>query len=152
MKKLLLTIASLSALAIGAQSVKAQGSTYANGIGLRLGYNAALSYKHFISNAGALEGIVGLNLGDNYLNIAAMYEHHLPIKEVSGLQWYFGAGMGAVFYDGGPGFSVNGILGLDYKFNNAPFNISLDWMPGYYLNDDLGFTGKYGGLSVRYTF
>ncbi|MBK7872232.1 MAG: hypothetical protein IPJ74_16935 [Saprospiraceae bacterium] len=48
-----------------------------------------------------------------------------------------------------------GVLGLDYKFANAPVNLSLDWVPIFYIGNDReyvysGFQGGYGGLAVRY--
>ncbi len=45
-----------------------------------------------------------------------------------------------------------GVLGLDYKFTDAPVNLSLDWAPILFVNGyDNGFRGAYGALSARYT-
>ena len=47
---------------------------------------------------------------------------------------------------------VDGVLGLDYKFNGAPINISLDWQPSFEFGDNRGFVGSWGGLGIRFTF
>ena len=46
---------------------------------------------------------------------------------------------------------IDGVLGLDYKFKDAPINISLDWQPSVTL---IGASSSpaYGGIAVRYTF
>ena len=46
-----------------------------------------------------------------------------------------------------------GNIGLDYKFANTPINLSLDWIPTYWLTGYYdGFGSAIGGLAVRYTF
>ena len=47
---------------------------------------------------------------------------------------------------------VDGVLGLDYKFNGAPINMSLDWQPSFEFGTNRGFYGNWGGLGIRYTF
>ena len=47
---------------------------------------------------------------------------------------------------------VDGVLGLDYKFNRAPINLSIDWQPSFEFADGHGFVGSWGGLGIRYTF
>jgi hypothetical protein len=89
-----------------------------------------------------------------------MYQVHKPINGVDGLQWYFGGGASALLYtfdtgfanDGTFGIGINGVLGLDYKFADAPINLSADWMPTIYISGYLsGFGGGLGALSARYT-
>jgi hypothetical protein len=44
-----------------------------------------------------------------------------------------------------------GVIGLDYKFSEIPLNLSVDWMPTYFLGGYIGgFGGGYGSLSARY--
>jgi hypothetical protein len=40
---------------------------------------------------------------------------------------YYGYRGGAV--------GIDGVLGLDYKFNGAPINMSLDWQPSFEFGD-----------------
>ena len=164
MKKLIFTFALLLSFVFAAQSQ----SEYKTAIGLRLGVPVSVSLKHFISEPGAVEIFAGFrNYGAvagyhyGWFNAGAMYEHHLPISSVEGLKWYFGAGASVYFwhYDDGfynPGsttsISILGNLGLDYKFANAPVNLSVDWVPAIFLNGyGSGFAGGYGALSARYT-
>ena len=139
--------------------------SYKSAIGARLGYPVSLSYKQFISNQGAIELIAGYRGYAFYrwFNVGALYEHHMgEIKGLDGLNWYIGGGGSAYFFsfddafigDGGTStsFALLGVIGLDYKFKNYPINLSLDWMPAFFLNGfGNGFDGGYGGLSVRYT-
>ncbi len=142
----------------------AQAQGYKTAIGLRLGYPASVSLKHFISEKGAVEVFAGYRgySGYSWFNVGAAYEHHSPIESVDGLQWYFGGGAAAYFWRwndgfvygdaGSTSFGILGTLGLDYKFEDYPVNLSADWMPLFALNGfNNGFYGGYGALSVRYT-
>lgn len=161
MKKFALLISMLFVLAV-ANDLKAQD--YQSAIGLRLGSPLAVSYKFFISDPGAIELYLGFRsyaIGYTFLNPGAMYQYHLPISGVDGLQWYFGAGASVFLYsyksNFGPagdnlGIGLNGVLGLDYKFTDAPINLSLDWTPTIFISGYLtGFGGGYGALAARYT-
>jgi hypothetical protein len=35
---------------------------------------------------------------------------------------------------------IDGVLGLDYKFNGAPINVSIDWQPSFEFGDYVGFS------------
>jgi hypothetical protein len=64
-------------------------SFYKNALGVRLGSSvptvkSGITYKHFLSNNNALEGI--LSFGDGTA-ICALYEIHKPINAVENLQW-----------------------------------------------------------------
>lgn len=163
MKKLIFTFALLLCVVFAAQSQ----SEYKTAIGLRLGVPLSISVKHFISDPGAIEVFAGyrnyggLTYNYGWFNAGAMYEHHMPISSVEGLKWYFGGGASIYFwhYDEGflnPGSNTSigilGNLGLDYKFNNVPVNLSVDWVPAFFVNGyGNGFSGGYGALSARYT-
>ncbi len=161
MKNVILIVVLLLLLG-GVRQVQAQD--YTSAIGLRLGAPVSVSYKHFISDQGALEFFGGLRAFRTYswFNLGGLYEHHNPIPDVDGLQWYFGGGASVFFWNydddfydlDADNFSVGllGTIGLDYKFPSAPINLSLDWTPILYLNGFLsGFGGGYGALGVRYT-
>lgn len=146
-------------------SVKAQ-SDYKSAIGGRIGSPISFSYKHFITQPGAIElnaGFAPLVYGA-YFRIGAMYQHHFPIAPVEGLKWYVGGG---IFFDiysyknnysnknyGSGSLGVNGVGGVDYKFKNIPLNLSADWMPSLLFGKDLYYSSNfrpgYGAISVRY--
>lgn len=141
---------------------------YDQAAGLRLAWGFGGTYKHFLSEKIAVEGIVNYwsrgTLGFRYsrTRISVLVEMHQDLNEVAdGLQWYAGGGAFAGFWSGS--FSsfndgnqtqvgVSGVLGLDYKFAELPINVSADWMPGIAFVGGGGFFAGAGGLAVRYTF
>jgi hypothetical protein len=158
-KKLVL----VSAILLGC-SIAMYSQEYKSAIGLRLGYPTSISYKQFISDPGAFEIFAGFRTwtGYSWMNIGAMYQHHMRIEGAPGLKWYFGGGGSVFFWNyknsfnsgdaGNTSIGLMGVLGLDYKFTDAPVNLSLDWAPILFVNGyDNGFRGAYGALSARYT-
>lgn len=163
MMKNLFRLMLLVAVLATAQGLNAQ-SSYQSAIGLRLGYPTSVSYKFFLSDPAALELFAGFRgySGYGWFNVGAAYQVHKPIEGVENLQWYFGGGASAFFFnydndfdfgdEGSVSFGLLGNLGLDYKIPSAPINLSLDWMPIFFINGyGSGFSGGYGALSVRYT-
>lgn len=140
----------------------AQAQNYTSAIGLRLGYPLSISYKHFLNENGAIEVFGGFRSysGYGWFNVGGLYQYHKPIEGVDGLNWYFGGGASIFFWnydndflDAGSSTSIGilGNLGLDYKFENAPINVSVDWVPTFFVNGyGSGFGGGYGALAVRY--
>lgn len=160
MKKILFIFLFAFACVFAAQAQQ----NYKSAIGLRLGYPLSVSYKTFISEPGAIEVFAGFRSWSYYswFNVGGLYQHHFAIPSVQGLDWYVGGGASAYFWnfkdqfvgDNGTSttFGILGNIGLDYKFANAPVNISVDWMPAFFVNGyGNGFGGGYGGLAVRYT-
>ena len=95
-------------------------------------------------------------------DITGLYEIHNQAfdKTISG--WFYGFGAHIGFYNGDyvrmgrPGstynvLGVDGIIGLEYSFTEAPINLGLDLKPALNL---IGYTGFWAdfGLSVRYIF
>lgn len=155
----------LCALFLAFAAVSSHAQDYDRGIGLRLGYPTSISYKQFISNQGAVELFLGFRSWNTHgwTNIGGMYQHHNDISELRGLSWYYGGGASVFFWNyksnfpdnrgAGTSIGILGVVGLDYKFAEAPINLSLDWIPTFFVNGyGSGFGGGYGALSVRYTF
>ena len=150
MKKILLLVSFFVMVAL-TSSLNAQD--YKSAIGLRLGYPFGVTYKFFISDPGAIDLFIGTRYSG--ITVGGNYEIHNAISDVDGLYWYWGFGALATFYDyGGVGssnFGINGILGLDYKFADAPFNLSIDVIPTYLFGEDFyGGFEIFGGISARY--
>ena len=142
----------LSIVIIVATSAKAQ--EYINAVGVRLGpsspaVNLGFTIKHFLNETNAVEGILGINDG---LGVCALYEWHHPIESVPHLQWFVGAGGYAAFQSHESFIGGAGIAGLDYKFEQIPLNISLDWKPELNLITKVGFNGNTVGISARFVF
>ena len=165
MKKLLLLLLMIGGFGLFQQEAKAQalGTDYRNAIGGRFGIANGITFKHFMNNNNALDFIVNFRSKKNVYStfrVIGLYEVHLPINNAPGLKWYYGGGGGIGVYDyKGDGnndsevaVSLDGVLGLDYKFNGAPINVSLDWKPALDITPDTGFDAEGFGLSIRFAF
>jgi len=159
MRKLLLAFVILfGTIASSGQSKSMNSSSYNTALGVKF-YPGAITLKHFFNgtnNAGELIGYFW-NRG---FRITGLYEIHGNFSDARGLKWYVGPGAHIGFYDyynrnyhiDGTYFGVDGVLGLDYKFNGAPINMSIDWQPSFEFGDYVGFVGSWGGIAIRYTF
>ena len=129
-------------------------SGYRTALGVKVWDGAGISFKHFLNGNNALE-LIGY-FWSRGMRITGLYEIHGPISGAKGLQWYIGPGAHVGFYNSkwgdGTYIGIDGVLGLDYKFNGAPINVSLDWQPSFEFGDGHGFVGSWGGLVIRYTF
>jgi hypothetical protein len=138
--------------------VKAQSNIgsheYKTALGVKF-YPGSVSLKHFIKPNAAVEGLGYFwNRG---FRVTGLYEFHNDINGVEGLKWYVGPGAHVGFYNskygGGSSVGVDGVVGLDYKFTEAPVNLSVDWQPSFEFNGAYdGFSGNWGGLAIRYVF
>jgi hypothetical protein len=159
MKKVftILCLIFIATLAITSSS-KAQG--YDNAIGGRFGAANGVTFKTTLGENKMLDLIANFrsNNNYNYFRITGLYEVYNKINDVQGLNWYYGIGgsIGSVKYkpynSSDLYLSVDGVLGLDYKFVDAPINLSLDWKPAIQLTPDTEFDGSGVGLSLRFTF
>jgi len=157
MKKLLFV---LSLSAIISLSVSAQD--YKTSLGLRAGYPYGLTIKHFMGKSNAVEGILASSY--NGFVATALFENEHWTGSYPGLKWFWGVGAHVGFwnsgnnprlpatYDGGSIIGLDGILGLEYTFDEIPLNLSLDVLPSVNLIGDVGFGGIFGALSIRYVF
>jgi hypothetical protein len=155
MKKLLITFSAclLITLAVNAQD-------YQTGIGFRGGLSNGLTIKHFITSDKALEGLLAARWGG--FNVTGLYEIHANAFDATGLYWYYGFG-GHIGtwntkyssdrgYDNTSIIGIDGILGIEYNIGAIPFNISLDYKPGFNILGDFGFWGDEFAISIRYVF
>lgn len=158
MKKLIFTLLTgVALLTMNVSSASAQD--YKNAIGGRFGAANGISFKTGLSKAAMLELILNFRNGNGaeYFNLTGLYEVYQPISGASGLNFYYGAGATVGSYkvkssEGEAYLSANGVLGLDYKFNDVPFNLSIDWIPALRLTQNKGFYAGDVGLGIRYTF
>lgn len=160
MKRILLIAITITA--IGSFS-NASAQDYKTALGVRLSSSSAMvnnsiSIKHFINEKVAIEGL--LSFGDP-LAIGALVEFHKPLA-ASGLTYFYGGGGYLGFVktfntntqktSTDPNFGAQGVVGLDYKFNNVPLNISLDWKPELNIVTDINFEPAAIGFTARFTF
>jgi hypothetical protein len=159
MRKLftILCLTVIATLAIQSTS-KAQG--YDNAIGGRFGAANGVTFKTTLGGNKMIDIIANFrsNNNYNYFRVTGLYEVYKPIANAAGLNYYYGIGgsIGSVKYkpynSSDLYLSVDGVLGLDYKFADAPINLSLDWKPAIELTPDTNFDASGVGLSLRFTF
>ena len=167
MKKLLLSAVMLFGIAI---SANAQDISK-NALGLRLGDNdgfgGEISYQRGLSGNNRLELDLGFRNSKDVdaFKLAALYQWVWNIE--GGFNWYagVGGGIGSWSYDrrigndrykdSGTILFVAGDLGIEYNFQEAPIQLSLDIRPELYFNSDNYREDNFGpdiALGIRYRF
>ncbi len=144
------------------QAVGQESSTYDRAVGGRFGVANGITYKHFLNDSHAIDGIINFQGNRNFtiFKLLGLYEIHQPINviDVVGMQWYygFGGGLGTYRYkdtdESGIAWSFDGVVGIDYKIPEAPINLSLDWKPTMELTPESGVRFDGIGLSIRFVF
>ena len=127
--------------------------SYDFAIGVKM-YPGAITLKKSIGDDKYLEGIAAF--WKRGVRTTVLYEVNAPLLDVDGLNWYYGGGAHAGFYnskyyEGTTLLGIDGVLGIDYKIKGAPINLSIDWQPSFEFGNGSGFEG-WGGLGVRIAF
>jgi hypothetical protein len=135
---------------------------YNTGIGIRGGLSQGITVKHFISQNAAIEGLLSTRWQGFHLT--GLYEIHSNAFDTPRLNWYYGFGGHIGFWGDNrdhPWFDdtrsytvlgIDGIIGIEYNIEAIPFNLSLDWKPGFNLIGYTGFWADEVALSIRYIF
>lgn len=162
MKKLLLMAFAFMSINSNQIFAQAKGTSYQTALGVKFYPGGGITLKHFLKKDAALEGIA--YFWRDGTRITGLYEYHGNINGAPGLKWYVGGGAHIGFWNnkywrreyglnsGTAIAGLDGVLGLDYKINQAPINLSLDWQPSYDFGTYSSFYGNWGGFSIRYTF
>jgi len=151
----------LITIMIACVTISLRAQNYNTGLGLRVGLNNGVTLKHFVSDRSAFEGL--LETRWRGFAITGLYELHNDL-EYNNLRWYYGFGGHIGFFSGYNDhpwadadkdytiIGADGILGIEYTFDEVPVNIGLDWKPMFNL---IGYSGLWldsFGLSVRYVW
>lgn len=147
----------------------AQTSGAKNSIGVRLGTDPGVTFKHYTGGNGGVELI--LHTGYRGLLFTGLYEWHLPFPTAPGLFGYLGIGGHIGFWDHwahrgykrdrdewiwedgrGPSFGIDGVMGLEYRIPNAPVIIGIDLKPGVDIYRRSAFGTMNAAISFRYRF
>lgn len=152
----------LFAFVVTVSTAKAQNYPWA--VGIKFGaYEIGPSVKYFYHDNAALEGILGLRSGGAVLT--GLWEQHMTAFNVEPLKFYYGFGghiggggdryrriIGDTYErkKGGMLLGADGVIGLEYKFDDAPFAVSLDLNPRIeFINGS--FFDIAPGLGIKYT-
>jgi hypothetical protein len=131
------------------------------GLGFMLGVPTGISARIATSNTNAVDLLLGydlyshgvngqtgvLYLGGDYL----WYNYSLiPVSEGK-LPVYYGPGIQATFSNDHSSVGIRGVLGIEYQFANAPFDLFLEVGPGINIvpNTDGNISAGFG---TRYFF
>lgn len=132
---------------------------YKSAIGVKGGNVALGSFKTFLGEKLAVEGVAGFGIGlDADLYGAVYLQMHFPIGSVDNLTWFAGVGPNLATSTAGTGLSttsnwgLTGIGGADYRFGDGPINVSLDVSTPIYFGDSVFDFVPYFSAAIRYIF
>ena len=148
----------LLAIAAFLLALAATAQPYNKAIGIKFPVGTGITYKKFVTPKAAME-FQALTAKESFM-VDGLYEFHFQFTKAEGLSWYVGPGVHAGFYrsefqktyNSKMDLGIDGVLGLDYKFNGLPINVSLDWQPSLSFTGNSGTHSAYGGVAVRYAF
>lgn len=155
-----LHIALVTVFLILVSKTESRAQSYKNAIGIRVGNFNGLSFKTMTRENRSVDLNLAFNSSSDYsyVRFTGLYEFYSPTELTPGLFWYAGPGasIGSKrnkrLDSSNLLLSVNGVLGLDYKFASDPINLSLDWVPFLEVTPDAALDMGSLGLSIRYTF
>jgi hypothetical protein len=134
---------------------------YKTSLGLRAGLPYGATIKHFLNKYNAVEGILASRWSG--FVITGLYENESWLGKYPSLNWYWGLGAHAGFWDQGMNPNVkstyvgavigaDAVLGIEYTFDEIPLNLSLDLLPTVNVIGSTGWGGINGAISIRYVF
>jgi hypothetical protein len=124
--------------------------------------------KGFVSETVAIEGIIGVWHGG--IAGTVLLEKYVPAFKTKGLNWYVGGGLhyvartgyshwyiidkrGTNYSNGGSGFGIDAIFGIEYKIPVAPVAFSIDFKPFAEFSSSGGFAVALDpGLGIKLAF
>lgn len=157
MKKLLLVLVAVLGLSFAANAQNIGGRFGGVGTsknGANVGYNAELSYQHYLSGPNRLEFDLGFSRNnDNYINFAIGYHWLFPIA--GDFSWFIGPAVNLGYCNNdGIGLAAGAQGGAEWNPKNAPIQLAVDFRPVYefILPEHCYYNGfGYGvAFSVRY--
>lgn len=114
------------------------------------GSSGGINIRHSLAEHSAIEGSMLFFSGA--IGLEGLYEYQGPINGAQGLQYFVGGGGLLAFGTGrgsSTGFAFRLTGGLDYKFTDAPINISLGLDPSFFVAPS---TGSSLGLGIGFRY
>lgn len=139
---------------IASTSLKGSAQDYRSSVGIGLGPEMSLSFKHFVAKQGALEAQLGVNLPAKGGMASIVYQHHVFMHH--GFAFYCGGGLNAgILYATHRSTAtfaagVTPVVGFEYTFLGAPVALAIDYRP------NINFVGPMqwalAAFKVRFTW
>jgi len=122
---------------------------YERSAGIRGGFLAGATYKHFLEFAGAIEGIVGFSFPDDrrLVTLTGLYEHHFFLNYQTNL--FAGGGLTLGANNDAFRTHAEAIVGIEYVIERFPMSLSLDYKPAYNIFGNDFYFDEFA-ISVRY--
>lgn len=94
-----------------------------------------------------------VSFGDGGLGVDALWDFiYRPLEvDVPGFYWYVGAGP-SLYLNDPFALGAAGELGIDYRFEEVPISLSVDWRPTLRIVEDTDMLFGLFGLNIRYVF
>ena len=128
------------------------------GLGLVIGEPSGLSWKYWQGSTNALDGALAMSSFNDYFaaHINYLWHNYRVIKVEQGkMPLYYGVGgalwSGTFHTHDGANLGVRGVIGLEYVFEGAPFDIFLELAPTMYVVPETGLW-LHAGLGGRFFF
>lgn len=156
MKKVLLSLMTVSALAAGLNEAKAQ-TPFKSALGIVFdgsdGANVGIQYKTALTGTSAAQFQAAF--GDNWISLGGDWQYEKAIQGAEGLSWYAGVGAQLGFLtskhiDDKVFIGVRPQVGLEFKIPTLPLGLHLDYKPYLGLNNGSGFNGDGFTFGVKY--
>jgi len=142
----------LAFIFLGTAVVKSQD--YQTAVGAKFytgdGSIGGINIRHFTTSNTVLEGSLLFFSGG--IGIEGLYQYQAPITGAEGLNYFVGGGGMLGFGTGRnseTSFALRLTGGLDYKFSDAPIDVSLGFDPFFYLAPSTGSNLSLG-IGLRY--
>ena len=93
-----------------------------------------------------------LSFGNSGVGIEALWDFLYKPVDGDALKWYVGVGPSILFGTPDPFIGASGEIGLEYRFEEVPIVLGLDWRPTLWILEDTEFRTGGFGLNARYVF
>jgi len=144
-RKLLFTLAIVAAgvVSSNAQEVGIRlGGTNGFGGAAIDGVFGAGQFSRIHADLGFYKGGVGIDALWDFL--------YKPINGEA-FNWYVGAGPSTYIGDQFD-LGISGEIGLEYRFEQVPISLGLDWRPTFWIIEETRFGADSFGVNIRYVF
>lgn len=135
-----------------AQAATGNGGNF--GVGFMVGEPTGVSIKNWNNEftAVAIGAAWSLSGRNEALHLHTDFLVHSWFEDVEtrGLNFYYGLGIRVIFEDD-PNFGARFPIGLNYVFQNVPFDMFVEAVPILDISPELEFAGN-GAFGIRYYF